>query len=143
MNSLTVGADKTPTLDEIDFSSDILFIDDGPPIDALTIPPRRKVTRFDVAKRARDFIAVIDAVFPEGDSTLTKKNANFVLMSALLEEPTYLHELLKPDKKDPAKRTRIRKYKRSYSPRSSPAFCASRRTFPSRELCWRGRTEPR
>src|ERR1700709_184530 len=60
-------------------------------------------------RRARDFIAVLDAVFPDGQNTLTKKNANFHILSALLDEPTYLHKLLKPDKKDPAKQDAYQK----------------------------------
>ncbi|TQF41153.1 hypothetical protein UNPF46_08515 [Bradyrhizobium sp. UNPF46] len=54
-------------------------------------------------RRAREFIAVLDAVFPEGENTLTKKNANFVLLNALLDEPTRLDKLLRGDKRDPAK----------------------------------------
>jgi hypothetical protein len=121
MNEIIVGADKTPIIECIDFETNFLLIDDGPLIDALKIPPRRKVIRFDVGKhrfnplhgmdyrRAREFVAVLDAIFPEGGSTLTKKNANFVLLEALLDEPTYLHKLLRPDKKDPAKQDAYQK----------------------------------
>jgi hypothetical protein len=74
-NTLIIGADKTAILDSVG-SSNFLFIDDGPLIDELAIPSRRKVTRFDVKthhfnplhemdyKRAREFVAVIDAIFP-------------------------------------------------------------------------------
>jgi hypothetical protein len=120
MNALIVGANKTPILDHVD-SSHFLLIDDGPLIDALVIPPRRKVVHFDIKKhhlnplhemdyrRAREFISILDAVFPEGDSTLTKKNANFVLLNALLEEPTRLDKLLRGDKRDPAKQDAYQK----------------------------------
>lgn len=115
MNFLLVGADKTPLL-EVELSRDVLIVDDGPLIDSLEIPARRKVTRFDISKhhlnplhqmdyrRAREFVAVMDAVFPEGENTLTKKNSNFVLLNALLDKPTYLHQLIEePDKKDAAR----------------------------------------
>jgi hypothetical protein len=120
MNALIVGAGKTPIFEYVG-SSPFLFIDDGPLIDQLVIPERRKVTRFDVTKhhlnplhgmdyrRAREFVSVINAVFPEGESTLTRKNADFVLLEALLEKPTYLNKLLTPDKKDPARQDAYQK----------------------------------
>jgi hypothetical protein len=49
MNTLVVGADKTPIL-ECAHSVNFLSIDDGPLIDQLKIPQRSKMTRFDVAK---------------------------------------------------------------------------------------------
>jgi hypothetical protein len=119
MNALIVGANKAPILEYA--KPPFLFIDDGPLIDELEIPVRKKVTRFDVSQhhfnplhrmdylRAREFMAVIDAVFPEGGSTLTKKNANFVLLKALLDKPEYLDTLLKPDKRDPAKQDAYQK----------------------------------
>lgn len=120
MNSLIVGANKRPLLEYVDATS-FLFIDDGPLIDALDIPVRRKVVGFDVAKhhlnplheidyrRAREFLAVMDAIYPEGENTLTKKNANFVLLEALLDEPTRLDKLLRGDKRDPAKQDAYQK----------------------------------
>jgi hypothetical protein len=120
MNALIVGANKTPILDHVE-SSHFLLVDDGSVIDALVIPPRRKVVHFDVRKhhlnplhemdyrRAREFVSILDAIFPEGDSTLTKKNANFVLLNALLEEPTRLDKLLRGDKRDPAKQDAYQK----------------------------------
>lgn len=113
MNMLSVGADKTPILDSAN-SSSFLLIDDGPLIDALKIPPRRKVKHFDVQRhhinpldrmndvRAEEFISVLDARFPEGESTLMRKNSNYILLKALLKDPTYLDVLLHPDKKDAA-----------------------------------------
>lgn len=119
MNSLHIGADKHF---EIDFSSNFLLIDDGPIIDTLTIPSRRAVTLFDPPceynlnplqgmgyKRARDFISILDAIFPEGANTLTKKNSNFVLLNALLDNPASLKKLVRPDKTDPAQQDAYQK----------------------------------
>jgi hypothetical protein len=111
MNALIVGTNKDPILDHL--PDTFLLIDDGPLIDAINIPPRRAVTIFDPAihsfdplkgmtyRRARDFIAVLDAVFPEGESTLTRKNANFVMLDALLKKPKRLDALI-PAKADSA-----------------------------------------
>ncbi len=111
MNVLIVGTDKTDTILE-HLPSSFLLIDDE--IDWLTIPPRRKVTRFDVTKhhfnplkdmdfrKARDFISVLDAIFPEGQNTLTKKNSNFILLNALLSKPKNLSSLFPRATKDPA-----------------------------------------
>jgi hypothetical protein len=114
MNQLIVGTDKS-SFQQV--SGNFLFMDDGPLIDELEIPQRKKVVRFDVKKhhfnplhkidykRARDFVSVIDAVFPEGADTLTRKNANYELLQALLcGEPRTLSTLIEePDKKDAAK----------------------------------------
>ncbi len=110
MNVLIVGSNKS---DLIEYLPDtFLIVYDG----ELTVPlpERRKVTRLDLSqhafnplkninyKRARDFLAVLNSVFPEGENTLTKKSANFVLLKALLSHPTRLDKLLtKPDKNDP------------------------------------------
>ncbi len=112
---LVLGTNKTQTiLDTLPES--FLIIDDGDIIDRLALPKRRKVTRLDLAahsfnplkgmtyQKARQFITILDAVFPEGANTLTKKNANFVLLKALLKDKkrtAYLSDLLPvPDKKD-------------------------------------------
>jgi hypothetical protein len=114
MNSLIVGSDKS------DISTLLpprfLLIDDGPLIDSLDFPPTWKVTHLDISehvlnplsgidyRRARDFVSVLDAVFPEGDSTLTKKASRFALLSALLEKrkrTPSLESLITPDKNDP------------------------------------------
>ncbi|MEK7992878.1 MAG: hypothetical protein AAB403_03640 [Planctomycetota bacterium] len=120
MNELTVGADKTPFL-SCKLSGNVLFIDDGSLIDQLTIPARKKPKYFDIArhhinpldgmdyKRAREFVSVMDAVYPEGESTLTKKNSNFILLNALLGNVSYLDDLLEPDKKDPARQDAYQK----------------------------------
>ena len=121
MNSIIIGANKAPILECVPHGS-FLFIDDGPLIDALELPARRKVVQFDIAKhrlnplhgmdyrRAQEFVAVMGAIFPEGESTLTKKNADFVLLNALLDDPPlYLDKLLRPDKKDPARQDAYQK----------------------------------
>jgi hypothetical protein len=109
---LIIGQNKFPILENL--PQTFLLIDDGPLIDELTFPKRRRVTRFDHGshhfnplkgmdyKRARDFVGVLDAVFPEGANTLTKKNANFILLTALLDNPKRLDRLLFPNDGDPA-----------------------------------------
>jgi hypothetical protein len=111
MNALIVGSNKMPILRQL--PDTFLLIDDGALIDAVELPPRRAVTLFDPAihsfnplkgmtyRRAREFIAVLDAVFPEGESTLTRKNANFVILSALMAQPQSLDSLI-PIKADNA-----------------------------------------
>lgn len=112
MNTLIVGRDKTPILSTL--PDTFLLIDDGELIDQLELPPRRKVLEFDVAKhsfnplrginyfRAREIISILDAIFPEGDSTLTKKSSNFILLNALLEHPRRLDHLIYENTKDSA-----------------------------------------
>jgi len=51
----------------------------------------------------------MDAVFPEGEDTLTRKNSNFVLLTELLEEPRYLHKFLNPDRRDAARQEAYQK----------------------------------
>ncbi|MFN3658190.1 MAG: hypothetical protein ACK4UO_13115 [Pseudolabrys sp.] len=115
MNHFIIGADdKSARIRALlDFTVPLLLIDDGPLIDSLEIPTRRKVARLDWSKhsfdilkgidyrRARDFITILDALFPAGENTLTKKNANFVLLKALLNRPTKLERLISLTK-DPA-----------------------------------------
>lgn len=113
MNRLIVGADKSPILQHL--PERFLFIDDGPLIDRLTLPKRRAVTVFDPAEhsfnplkdmtyhRAREFMAVLDAVFPEGSETLTRRYSNFFLLRALLSSVEKLDRLIpEPAKKDAA-----------------------------------------
>lgn len=109
MNQLHVGTRKHFN----DIPVPFLLIDDGEVIDALDIPARRKATVLDFNKhsfnplkdmtyrKAREFVAVLDAVFPEGESTLTKKTSNFVLLSALLGKPKRLDKLIRPSRNDP------------------------------------------
>lgn len=104
MNVLLVGRDKTPLLDHLPTS--YLLIDDGPLIDAITIPAHRKVTYFDVHKHSFDILKRIDyptacnisdtlcAAFPGGQNTLTKESANIQILDALLSKPKHLSTLL-------------------------------------------------
>jgi hypothetical protein len=104
MNILIVGTNKQPIVRTL--PDTFLLIDDGPLIDAIELPERRAVTFFDPTRhsfnplkgmtyrRARDFIAVLNAVFPEGDTTLTRKNSNFVMLEALLNKPQRLETLI-------------------------------------------------
>lgn len=106
MNALLVGTKKEPILSYL--PDTFLLIDDGELIDAIEIPPRKDVTLFDVSRhsfnplkdmdyrRARDFISVLDAIFPEGEGTLTRKNANFILLNALLDKPKTMDKLVYP-----------------------------------------------
>jgi hypothetical protein len=108
MNALVIGSDKEPLLQFV--PDKFLVIDDGPFIDQLDLPPTNKTVTFDAARhsfnplkdmdyrRAREFIDVLNAVFPEGDSTLTKRNSNFILLNALLSEPKRLDTLVRPTK---------------------------------------------
>jgi hypothetical protein len=104
MNALTVGFDKTPLLHYL--PKQFLLIDDGPLIDQLDLPHTKAITFFDVDKhtfnplkdidyrRAREFLGVLDAVFPEGANTLTKRYSNFQLLTALLSRPKRLDRLI-------------------------------------------------
>jgi tripartite-type tricarboxylate transporter receptor subunit TctC len=88
------------------------LIDDGSIIDA--IPKHNSFTYFDVNRhslnilegmnyrKARNFVAMLDAVFPEGENTLTRKNSNFLILKTLLSQPKDLQTLIQVDKKDPA-----------------------------------------
>lgn len=109
MNALIVGSRKTAILEHIP-DGDFLLIDDGPIIDQID-QIHRRARLFDVAKhsfnplkdisyrKAREFISVIDAAFPEGENTLTNRNARFQLLTALMESPTRLDRLVS-DAKD-------------------------------------------
>jgi hypothetical protein len=107
MNLLIVGRDKTDAILE-HLSGQFLLLDDGPIIDEWLLRNTRKSTELDFtkhsfnplsrmdSKRARDFISILDAIFPEGENTLTKKNSNHVLLKALREKPrNFLHLLTK------------------------------------------------
>ena len=102
---LILGTDKTDTVLE-HLPESYLLIDDGPVIDAVTFPKRRKVTHLDFSthalnplkgmsyQKARQFIAILDAIFPEGADTLTKKTANFIILKALLRHRKKLDTLI-------------------------------------------------
>lgn len=114
---LILGTDKAETILDT-HPNRFLLIDDGPLLDAITFPKSHRLTRFDVAThsfnplrgmdylKARQFIEIIGAVFPQGENTLTKKNADFILLNALLAKTKtlrYLPDLIDtPDKKDTA-----------------------------------------
>jgi hypothetical protein len=112
MNALIVGTRKDVLLDYL--PDRYLLIDDGPLIDQIELAPRKAVTQFALSKhsfnplkdmsykRARDFISVLDAVFPEGENTLTRKNSNFILLGALLTKPKNISSILVPNPRDAA-----------------------------------------
>lgn len=119
MNALTVGSNKAPLLHDVP-KRDFLFIDDGPLIDQLHRPRART---FDVAKhrfnplkdmdypKALAFLAVLDAIFPEGASTLTKANSDLILLEALLGKQPRIDHLVS-DSKDPYQKDAYRKIRR-------------------------------
>jgi hypothetical protein len=110
MNKLVVGFGKAPILNNL--PERYLLIDDGELIDELDLPPRRHISFFDPKRhsfnplkdvtylKARQFINVLDAVFPEGETTLTKRYSNFVLLKALLSKPKSLDTLVPPSKEN-------------------------------------------
>jgi len=105
MNVLILGSDKAPISRY--FSERFLLIDDGEFSDRLTFPDHYQVVRFDVSKhsfnpladldyrKAREFVSVLDAVFPEGENTLTKQRSRFQILRSLLNEPTDLETLIR------------------------------------------------
>ena len=138
MNLLIVGTKKT-ILEHLPNS--FLLIDDGSIIDAFQIPKHRKITVFDYQKhsfnplkkidykRAREFLDVLDAVFPEGENTLTKKTSNFILLNALLSKPKRLDHLIYPSS-DSAQTDAYQKIKPYYSPQSLTASLTRPTNFP-------------
>lgn len=108
MNTLIIGANKEPIKDHIP-NDGFLLIDDGPFVDhvlktrtAREFLPERDCfdpLRDMTYKKAREFVSVLDAIFPEGESTLTRRYSNFVLLEALLSQPRSL-ETLVPKTKD-------------------------------------------
>lgn len=109
MNTLIVGRDKSPVLSTL--PDTFLLIDDGELIDQVEHIPHRKIIEFDIAKhsynplakmnyvRAREIISILNAVFPEGENTLTKAAFNYQLLEALSAKPRRLAKLI-PDTKD-------------------------------------------
>ena len=108
MNVLLVGSEKEPLLHHL--PPKFLMIDDGALIDQLDLPKRQSVTVFDADHhsfnplkdmsylRARDFVDVLNAAFPEGENTLTKRYASFILLQKLLAKPRLLDKLVPPSK---------------------------------------------
>ena len=86
-------------------SGHFLLIDDGPIIDQFVRRTRRKYTELDFSKysfnplagmndlRAEEFVAIIDALFPEGATTLTRKNSNHLIFKTLKSKPRTLETL--------------------------------------------------
>ena len=107
-NTLIVGANKAPILQHL--PERFLFIDDGPLIAKLDRRPDQITTVLDLERhtlnplkdmtyrRAREFVDVLNAVFPEGENTLTKRNSDFILLEALLDKPRFLDKLIKDTK---------------------------------------------
>lgn len=101
MNLLVVGTDKSELVKHL--PDHFLFIGDKADF---PVPKRVKVTRLNLSthsynplkgmnyKKARDFISILDAVFPEGANTLTKKSSNFEILKALLSKPQTLERLI-------------------------------------------------
>jgi hypothetical protein len=108
MNALIVGTRKQTVLDHL--SDTFLLIDDGDLIDRVILPERKALTIFDVAehsfnplkdidyRRAAEFVDILKAVYPEGESTLTKATFEYQLLRALREEPKTLGTLIKDTK---------------------------------------------
>jgi hypothetical protein len=108
MNALVIGANKQPLLPFAKVPC--LVIDDGDFIDALDLPTRRTITHFDIEtdhfnplkdmsyRTAVEFVNVLSAVFPAGDTTLTKGNALHQILTALLDSPKKLSTLISDTK---------------------------------------------
>lgn len=104
MNALAIGANKQPLLRFAHVPC--LVIDDGDFIDALDLPSRRTITHFNIEtdhfnplkdidyRTAVELVSVLNAVFPAGDSTLTKGNALHQILEALLDNPKKLSTLI-------------------------------------------------
>jgi hypothetical protein len=117
---LIIGTDKTDTILE-HLPESFLLVDDGPVIDHLLLRKRRRVTRLDLSHhalnplkgidylKARQFVGIINAVFPEGESTLTRKNSTYVLLKALLGSKTRTLETLLAPSKDPGEQDAYQK----------------------------------
>jgi hypothetical protein len=117
---LILGTDKTDTVLE-HLPESFLLIDDGAVIDRLTFSKRRRVTCLDLSHhafnplrgmdylKARQFVGIINAVFPEGESTLTRKNSTFVLLRALLTSKAKTLDTLLTPSKDPGEQDAYQK----------------------------------
>jgi hypothetical protein len=126
---LILGTDKTSTFLE-QLPESYLLIDDGTLIDQLEFPHKRPakstlplITRLDLSKhslnpltdindtqegvlKARQFLEILaaDGVFPQGATTLTRKNSDDLLLHALVQNKSRtLSQLIPtPDPKDAA-----------------------------------------
>jgi hypothetical protein len=111
MNTLIVGTDKSDISKNL--PTEFMMIDDGAIIDTLTFPPTFAVNELDLSfhafnplknidyKRACDFVSLINALFPEGEQTLTRRSSNLVLLRALLSAPDQLETLITLNKQHP------------------------------------------
>ena len=80
-------------------------------------------------KRAAGFVAALQALFPGGENTLTKEDAEFVLLEALLSKPKSLETLI-PQSKDGAKEKARRMIGRVLlSPVLRRALCSKGKEF--------------
>ena len=107
MNRLVVGRDKSTLLDSLPHN--FLLVHDETDI---PLPKRRKVTHFDVSQhsfnplknisylRAREFVEVINAAFPEGQNTLTRRAATTALLEWLLSKPQNLERFPRASRDD-------------------------------------------
>src|SRR5687768_13060667 len=119
MNQLIVGNNKTETiLDTLSGLRSFLLIDDGPIIDQFILRARRKYTELDFSMHsfnplarmndlgAEEFVAILDALFPQGETTLTRKNSDHLIFKTLVESNRPLtlqrlfHLLIPLDPKD-------------------------------------------
>jgi hypothetical protein len=117
---LIVGTEQSLILEYFSRSLPFMILGDETVIDQLKLPRKRRekstfpqITRFDAEQHrlnplagithrgAKDFISTINAIYPEGENTLTRKNSNYVLLKALLDQPDLLDTLIAPSE-DPA-----------------------------------------
>jgi len=108
MSVLAIGRDKTPLSHHI--SDPALIIDDGIFIDTLDLSGHAHVTVFDPAEhsfnpisdmydtKADAFLEVLDAAFPQGQTTLTSRYSNHLIFKALLANKPRLEALIQPPK---------------------------------------------
>ena len=99
---LVVGSNKSPILSHL--PKRFLIVDDGEISDHL--PVSHKVTRFDPARHSfnplkklqwpkpLELLAIINAIFPQGENTLTRGNADTFLLEALTDKPKRLDYLV-------------------------------------------------
>lgn len=117
MNKLIVGSDKSPI--PADLPDTFLLIDDGEISDGLSIrakhfnPEKHAFNPLkDMDDRKADaFLSVLDAVFPEGANTLTRRYSNHFLFKHLIAKPKRLDKLALPSK-DPYERDAYEKIER-------------------------------
>lgn len=106
MNKLVLGTNKTELYTDLT-EPFLLVVDELPDFD---FPSQKKTIYLDLERhnlnplqdidylRATDLLSVLDAVFPEGSETLTKRYANFQILEALLDEPKRLDHLIDDSK---------------------------------------------